>query len=332
MPFAPTIKRLFTTFSVLSVLNTTLPVLANAEDSSHPAPNDRYVLCEGARLHYVESGAGQPIVLLHGNDGTLQDFTMSIFDQLAGKYQTVAFDRPGHGDSTMLTGAKSVTPERQAQILHSALIQLGVSRPILVAHSWSGSLALSYAVQYQNDLAGLVLLGGMAYETRGTKLLCRLALVPVLGSALGLVFKTLGRAWVRQQLEEAFMPDSAPRPYIERFLSSTFRLSQLKAVASDEVTINRALRNVSSSYASITVPVVIVTGDHDMTVPAQEHSYPLHQAIPRSHLIVVRDAGHELCFTRPQEVMEAIDMAVRLSRSSDLAVTKPTVHGEIAQQ
>src|ERR1700678_3092386 len=41
---------------------------------------DQYITIEGAKIHYVEEGSGQAVVLLHGNDGTLQDFTMSLFD------------------------------------------------------------------------------------------------------------------------------------------------------------------------------------------------------------------------------------------------------------
>jgi pimeloyl-ACP methyl ester carboxylesterase len=301
---------------VFFALNAILPAMANPEDSPKIALKDGYVLSDDTYLHYVEGGSGQPIVLLHGNDGTLKDFTMSIFDQLASRYQTLAFDRPGHGESTMLPGAKLATPQRQAEILHGALVRLGVSRPILVAHSWSGSLALSYAVQYQDDLAGIVLLAGMAYDTGGSKFIYRLAQVPVIGVALGLVFKVTGKQWVRKQLEQAFIPDSAPRPYVEKFLSSTCRLPQLKAAARDEVTINPALRNISQNYSYINIPVVIVTGDHDMTVSPKEHSYPLHKAIPNSQLIEVPNAGHELCFTSPKEVMQAIEMAVELARSS----------------
>ncbi len=310
---APTKIHLLTALSLLLTLGT--PALAELKDSPAPALKDHYLVTEGVNLHYVESGSGQPIVLLHGNDGTLQDFTMSVFNQLSAKYQTFTFDRPGHGDSKILPGAKLATPERQAQILHNALIKLQVSRPILVAQSWSGSVALSYALQYPDDLSGIVLLGGMAYDTGGSKLIYRLAQVPIVGSALRLVFKDTCGWWVEKQLRNAFIPDDAPQPYVDRFLSSTLRLSQLKAAARDEVTINPTLKRISRRYGSINLPVIIVTGDHDMTVSPQQNSYPLHKAIPASRLIVVHNAGHELGFTRPQEVMKAIDLAVQLSRS-----------------
>src|ERR1700679_625207 len=83
---------------------------------------DQYVTSNGLKLHYVEEGAGQTIVLLHGNEGTLEDFTLSVFDKLATKYQTLAFDRPGHGGSQ--TSKQLASPEVQARILHDALVKL----------------------------------------------------------------------------------------------------------------------------------------------------------------------------------------------------------------
>jgi len=41
--------------------------------SNIPAQRDLYIVVEGSKLHYVEAGSGQAVVLLHGNDGTLQD-------------------------------------------------------------------------------------------------------------------------------------------------------------------------------------------------------------------------------------------------------------------
>jgi pimeloyl-ACP methyl ester carboxylesterase len=307
--------------SLLVILALTNATIAWAQQlpslSTAPHYQDQYLITDSVRLHYVDSGAGTPIVLLHGNDGSLQDFTMSIFDRLTTKYRTLAFDRPGHGESQSPSDIVA-TPEIQARILHNALQQLKIERPLLVAHSWSGSGALSYCLQFPNDLCGIVLLGGMAYETRQAAP-CPIyyALdVPLVGTGLALWFKAVGRSTIEKQLQVAFAPDIAPKPYIKKFLSSLFRLSQLRAAARDEITLNPALRRMSSQYGNIHVPVVIVTGDCDKTVPPQNHSYPLHWTIPQSRLIVIKDAGHELQFNRSQEVIQAIDLAVDTAASS----------------
>jgi pimeloyl-ACP methyl ester carboxylesterase len=286
----------------------------------HQALQNHYLLVDGVNLHYVRSGKGQPVVLLHGNDGTLKDFTMSIFGLVAEKYDALAFDRPGHGLSKVVS-ARNVTPELQARVLHSALQKLGVKRPILVGHSWSSSLALSYALEYQEELCGLVLLGGLAFETTAAKPICHLAQVPLLGTSVAHLYKVTGKKQVKRQLQDAFSPENTPNAYEKEFLSSMFRVGQLKAAARDEVMLNQSLRRISSQYSKIKLPVLILTGDRDRVVAPEEHSYPLHKAIPHSRLIVLKNAGHQLHFTRQQEVMQAIDSVVQLSVGQDPSAT-----------
>jgi pimeloyl-ACP methyl ester carboxylesterase len=287
-----------------------VPGLANVPPTKVPQ-RDQYITIEGAKIHYVEAGSGQAVVLLHGNDGTLQDFTMSLFDQLATKYRTVTFDRPGHGESESPKHA-DVTPATQGRILHKLMKELGITHPLLVAHSWSGALALSYALEYPDDLCGIVMLSGMAYETKegAAKPSYYAVKVPLFGTAVAILYKFTGHKDVEKQLRQAFTPDSPPQPYMDQFVSSLFRVSQLKAAARDEIALNPSLKGMSPNYGKIAVPVVIICGDQDKTVAPAQHSYPLHKAIPHSHLIVVKDAGHELQFTRPQEVINAIDLAV----------------------
>jgi hypothetical protein len=52
------------------------------------------------RLHYIERGQGEPLVLLHGNGSMIQDFSSSgLLDKAARKYRVIVFDRPGFGYS-----------------------------------------------------------------------------------------------------------------------------------------------------------------------------------------------------------------------------------------
>ena len=282
--------------------------------SAEPSPISHDLTIDGAKLHYVEAGDGQAVVLLHGNDGTLQDFTLSLFDQIASKYHTIAIDRPGHGASEN-PKHKIATPEEQARILHLALKELKIARPLLVAHSWSGALALSYALQFPDDLCGIVMISGMAYSTKegAAKTSYYAVKLPVAGTAVAVLYKFAGRRDVEKQLKQAFAPDPAPKQYVDKFVASLFRISQLKAAARDEITLNPALKNMSSQYSDIDLPVVILCGDQDKLVSPSLHSYPLHDAIPNSKLIVAKGAGHELQFTRPQEVIKAIDLAVETS-------------------
>jgi pimeloyl-ACP methyl ester carboxylesterase len=145
--------------------------------------------------------------------------------------------------------------------------------------------------------------------------------VPVLGTALALLFKATGRRSIEKQLEQAFAPAAVPKRYHDKFLGSLFRLSQIKAAVRDEITLNPALRRMSPNYGTIHLPVVIVTGDSDKEVLPDKQSYLLHANIAQSQLIVVPNAGHELQFTSPLEVLHSIDLAMQSSLTREAFLT-----------
>src|ERR1700744_6340220 len=63
-------------------------------------PQGQFLEINGVRLHYIERGAGEPLVLLHGNGSMIQDFESSgLIDLAADNYRVIIFDRPGFGHS-----------------------------------------------------------------------------------------------------------------------------------------------------------------------------------------------------------------------------------------
>src|SRR3954452_11768790 len=82
---------------------TALQVRANARraERDHP-PRGRFVEAGGIGLHYIDGGQvdGSPVVLLHGNAVTAEDWIASgVFDLVAQRHRIAAFDRPGYGYS-----------------------------------------------------------------------------------------------------------------------------------------------------------------------------------------------------------------------------------------
>ena len=80
----------------------------------HP-PIGRFLHVDGVRLHYIERGRGEPLVLIHGNGTMIQDFTVSgLVDRLAERYRVIVFDRPGYGYSSRPRGLW--TPRAHARL------------------------------------------------------------------------------------------------------------------------------------------------------------------------------------------------------------------------
>jgi pimeloyl-ACP methyl ester carboxylesterase len=302
-------------------------VAVRQAEAAYP-PVGAFVAVEGVRLHYVEAGVGPPVVLVHGADGVLQDYTTSIFAAVAREGRALAFDRPGHGYSGRPPDAP-LTVGLNARLLHAALDALGVERPLLVGHSYGGAVALRYALDYPDDVAGVVTLGGAAYPGGGLPhprvavpglpivgpLYLRALLVPLdrlAGAAEPERAVATAAEGAGTEGERPAGPDAVGRAdamlptyaVVGRALGA--RPDQFAAYAEEMRAVNADLAAQASHYPTLRVPLTIVAGGADRVVAAERHAVPLQQAVPGARLIMLPDAGHWLHHTHPAAVLDAI--------------------------
>lgn len=270
---------------------------------------DHFVTVNQLRVHYVVTGTGPTVVMIHGNAGALEDFALGTIGLLCSDYRIVAVDRTGHGKSQRLSG-RTPTLDYQADLLHQTLAQLGITKPLLVGHSWGAALALAYTLKYRADVSGMVLLAPAAYEDKDTPKFVRMVTrPPVIGDAtltIGKIF--FGRHMLKQELARAFYPEPVPQDYLRMAASSWLSRQHLKSYLEDEWTLNASLKNLSKRYSEIQVPVAIVTGDEDKVVPPKENAYRLSAAIPQAKLIELKGVGHEIPQTHPEVISEAMKL------------------------
>nr|AUN35718.1 putative esterase [uncultured bacterium] len=267
----------------------------------------QFVVVDGMMLSYVSAGSGRPVVLIHGNPGSYQDFTLGVVERLSESYHVLAFDRPGHGYSERHDSVQT-TVEVQARIIRDGLQKLGIEKPVLVGHSWGGSLVLAAAVAYANELSGIVLLAPAAFPSLRVEWWSFLPHVPMIGKfVVNRLTPFLGRAFVRKNLRQAYEPQDMQNDYAEQSADLWMRPDQIRACAYDERTLGASLKILSRHYRDIEIPVVIVTGSHDRLLDPNEHAYPLQKTIRNSKLIVLPETGHQLPQTKPDDVISAID-------------------------
>ena len=125
-------------------------------EASYP-PEGQLLNVDGFQVHAVVMGKGPDVVLIHGASGNTRDMTFSLAPRLAEHYRVIVFDRPGLGytDPISETGATII---QQANLLETAAVQLGAINPIVVGHSYGGTVALSWAVYHPDNISGLVLI------------------------------------------------------------------------------------------------------------------------------------------------------------------------------
>jgi alpha-beta hydrolase superfamily lysophospholipase len=138
--------------------------LAKRAERRNP-PSGQFIDVDGVRLHYIERGEGPPLVLLHGNGSMIEDFDSSgLIDLAATRHRVIVFDRPGFGHSTR-PRATLWTADAQAGLFHAALDRLGVSRALVLGHSWGASVAVALALKHPQSVSGLVLASGYYYPS-----------------------------------------------------------------------------------------------------------------------------------------------------------------------
>jgi pimeloyl-ACP methyl ester carboxylesterase len=124
-------------------------------------PTDLSLPLSSIHQHALDWGGpatAQPILLIHGLASNAKIWNF-VAPHLIGQYRTVALDQRSHGLSDPPANGDfsfaAVTND-----MHEACAQLGFAKPVIVGHSWGGSVALEYALRYPQEVAGLVLVDG----------------------------------------------------------------------------------------------------------------------------------------------------------------------------
>lgn len=302
-------------------------LLGQHVQKKHP-PVGAFMEVNGVQLHYLDSAAAKPghdtspgsnsdssasaalptIVLLHGATGNLLDWTSSLFGPLAEQYRVIAFDRPGLGYSERATGAWS-DPHQQAELIRLALQQLGVEKPILLGHSWSGALVLDYLVHHQAEVQAAVLLSPVSHAwPGGVTWYNYVQAVPIAREILTYsLLPVLGWLGVDSGIREVTYPSAVPPAYRDKIgLDLFFRPQVMLNNFQDLRLLCEFVTKLSIRYPEITTPVQIISGTPDTVVYSWNHSQRLHRELQAVQWLDIADAGHAPHHTHTQLVLDTI--------------------------
>jgi pimeloyl-ACP methyl ester carboxylesterase len=280
-------------------------VSARRTERRHP-PRGKFIDVGDTRVHYIDEGAGPPVVLLHGNGVTAEDWRASgILDALTATHRVIAFDRPGFGYSSRPRGRRW-TAAAQATLLHEALGKLDVGPSVIVGHSWGTLVALALALAYPVHCKRLLLISGYYFPTvRADVPIFAAPAVPIAGDVLRYtVSPPLGYLLAPMLSAQVFAPSSVDDAFSAE-LPMSMRPWQIRATAEDTAQMAPSAAAMEDRYEGLTMPVAIIAGSGDKVVrPAQ--SERLAENIPSSKLLVVEGVGHMAHYTAKDTVAQAI--------------------------
>ena len=262
------------------------------------------------RVHVLDAGQGEPVVVLHGGDGEAVDWA-PLMAVLQDRVRLFAVDRPGFGLTDGFDYRDIDLRRHAGDFVVSTLDALGLEAATLMGGSMGGFFALAAALDHPARVRALVLVGYPAGLVRAAPLGQRVlaAFPPLTRRVLRADAKDVQALRARYQKVFHLDADSVPPMYfetraagmrlpgsVEAFASSLHRLAGLRGYRRDAFLGNDAAR--------VSQPTLIIWGQHDMAAAATGRAAA--QQMPNATFVSLDGIGHFPFAQDPDRTAELI--------------------------
>lgn len=255
----------------------------------------------GRSVRVASLGTGEPVVLLHGLGGYLEEWSEAQ-EALAAHFATHAPDLPGFGRSDPID--RPDLPGLARHVL-ATLDALGLDEPVhLVGNSLGGAVAMQVAVEAPERVATTTLVDSAGFG-RHVNTGLRLLGIPGIGRAL---LRTPGKQRVRMQLRAQFHD---PALVTEERVALKTAHSQRDGAADAFAAVAHTLgswrgarsgwrRRLVREFAHLRIPALVLWGTHDRILPADQ-LVAAARALPHARTHLFPNTGHMPQIERTEE-------------------------------
>jgi haloalkane dehalogenase len=278
-----------------------------------------YVDQDGLRMHYVDEGDGDPVLLLHG-EPTWSFLYRKMIPPLAGVARCIAPDYFGFGRSDKPTEPEWYSYDRHVESIVRLVRELDLRRLTLVVQDWGGPIGFRVAVEHRARIARVVVMNtGIGARAPGEEWLRFQAFMRRVGTEI-VAGQLVRLSLVQPVSDEAIAGYDAPFPVPEARVGIV-QFPELVATSADHPS-GAAMLRVRDSLRELDVPALVLFSDSD-PIFSRRAAELVAELLPRAELDPpVEGAGHFLQEDRGEWLGERV--ARWLIRDSH--GTAPPVH------
>ena len=295
---------------------------SNRERYQYPFESN-YLTIDGIRIHYVEQGQGDPVLMVHGQP-TWSYLWRNIIPVIAKNHRAIAIDLVGFGLSDK-PATRGYSFAEHTAVLRAFIETLELKNLTLVLHDWGAPIGLDYAVYHQENINRLVLLNTFATVDFKLPWFFKAAFrSPFLADFLVRRLNAFGilafRFGVRNKLDKRVLqnyrephPDYASRIGVAQFPRNI--------PCSPRDATYEPIKAISQALASSRLPTLFLISDKD-PVTAHIDPRPLIDRMPNARLEMIKEAGHYLQEDQPEAVAQRI---LEFLNEADATITSGSI-------
>ena len=250
-----------------------------------PVPS-KFMMMDGASVHYRDEGTGYPIVLIHGMSSSLHTW-QGWTDILSKNYRVIRMDLPGFGLTGPTTENVYSVPYYESFIARF-LDSLGVKECYMVGNSLGGLITWNYTLHHPQQVQKMILLDAAGYAMKTPPFVLGLAQNKLVSGTMRYITP---RFIVAKSMEQVYGdPSKVTDSVTERYFKLTLRAGNRAAFIAFAK--GADLRKIDTlSIQQIKTPTLIEWGEKDSWV-TPDNALRFKRDIKGSQLITYPGVGH----------------------------------------